>query len=431
MKAIKYIYIVPFVNDKTIFFNGISKKFFIVENEKVPFYSSVLKNPLKYLKFENIIGSLKKTGFLVDKDVDELELLRQKRKSYINSLEYKTTIIPTFDCNYNCWYCIQKHQRTLISKEKLELIKKHITSYLIENEIKSYVLSWFGGEPLMQPHIIEELSFFLFNFCKEHNIEFSSGITTNGSLLSHDIIERLKKVNVNYYQIAIDGDLIEHDKIKKDYIHDSSFKLIIGNIVDLLQTNENANLRLRFNYTPKTLSGNRLVEDLNDIIPVNLRNRVTVDLQKVWQIKEELISLNDLVQLQKKLTKSGYFLAVEHVFSMCYVEKEHYNMIYYNGCVEKCDNRTMDKLRGYIDETGHIVWNEQPLFPSVDVLADENCCSKCEYYPLCYCGCPVLREERIQDVGHIVCGYNYDYNIFEHRILDYCWRVINNEHIDF
>lgn len=53
----------------------------------------------------------------------------------------------------------------------------------------------------------------------------------------------------------------------------------------------------------------------------------------------------------------------------------------------------------------------------------------CNYYPLCYCGCPVLREERIKKHGHAVCGYQQDDKIFEQRILDYCWRIINNKNI--
>lgn len=430
MKSHKYIYIVPFVNNKTIFFNGITKLFFIVDNPKVSFYISLLTNPLKYITTHKpIIDNLKKTRFLIDRQDNELDFLRQERNSFIKSLEYKTTIIPTYDCNYNCWYCIQKHQPTTISNDKLNLIKKHITTYLLDNKIESYVLSWFGGEPLMQPQIIEELSSSLLQFCYNHDIEFSSALTTNGSLLSYSIIEMLKKVNINYYQIAIDGDMLEHDKVKKDNTHNSSFKLILNNIVNLLKSNNNAKITLRFNYTPKTLSSKRLVNDINSIIPFELRKRLLVDLQKVWQIKEEQISIDELVRLQKDFTQSGYILATAHVFSMCYVEKEHYNMIYYNGGVEKCDNLSMEKLRGHIDKTGHIIWNDEPLFPKANILSDNCICSQCNYYPLCYCGCPVLREERIKEHGHVVCGYQQDDRIFEQRILDYCWRIINNKNI--
>lgn len=112
---------------------------------------------------------------------------------------------------------------------------------------------------------------------------------------------------------------------------------------------------------------------------------------------------------------------------MCYVEKEHYNMFYYNGGVEKCDKRPINQLRGYLNENGDIVWKEKPIILDYN-LFDEGCvCNDCAYYPLCYGGCPVLREDRIKENwGTLPCGYAGDFSIFEHRILDYCWRVINN-----
>ena len=97
-----------------------------------------------------------------------------------------------------------------------------------------------------------------------------------------------------------------------------------------------------------------------------------------------------------------------------------------NKC-DKCDKRPINQLRGYLNENGDIVWKEKPIIHDYN-LFDEGCvCNDCAYYPLCYGGCPVLREDRIKENGGTLpCGYAGDFSIFEHRILDYCWRVINN-----
>lgn len=131
--------------------------------------------------------------------------------------------------------------------------------------------------------------------------------------------------------------------------------------------------------------------------------------------------------MQQSFVENGFELSTGHLFSMCYVEKEHYNMFYYNGGVEKCDKRPINQLRGYLNENGDIVWKEKPIIHDYN-LFDEGCvCNDCTYYPLCYGGCPVLREDRIKENGGTLpCGYAGDFSIFEHRILDYCWRVINN-----
>ena len=149
----------------------------------------------------------------------------------------------------------------------------------------------------------------------------------------------------------------------------------------------------------------------------------------MWQIKEETIPIEKLKNFQQRLSDSGYILNTDHVFSMCYVEKKHYNMIYYNGGVEKCDKRSINNLRGFLDNKGNIVWREKPIFHSYD-LFDDNCiCGNCVYYPLCYCGCPVAREEEKIVDNKIICGHYGDYSIFKLRIQDYCWRVILNNKV--
>ena len=70
----------------------------------------------------------------------------------------------------------------------------------------------------------------------------------------------------------------------------------------------------------------------------------------------------------------GFELCTEHVFSMCYVEKEHYNMFFYNGGVEKCDKRTIDNLRGYLNDSGELIWKEKPIFEDFDLFADDCIC---------------------------------------------------------
>jgi uncharacterized protein len=427
MKSNQYIFIIPFNKEQILFFNGLHKTFFLCKKSEEHSFVSLLKNPDLYEKTH--ISTLKKltdSGFIIEDSYNEMNLLRSKRNSFIHSQEYKSTIIPTFECNYHCWYCIQDHASINPLEQKIELIIKHLKKYLILNNIKSYVLSWFGGEPLKEPDMINKISSAMLSFCSAHNIEYSGAITSNGSLLSHDIIKMLKDVNVNYYQIALDGIPEEHDKVKKDKIHSSSFALVLGNIVDLLETNENAQITLRINYTLKTLQSEGLVSEINRFIPMDKRLRMVVDLQKVWQINESSVPMELLVKLEKDFSDNGYILSTNHIFSMCYVDKEHYNMIYYNGCVEKCDDRTMDKLRGWIDEQGNIKWKENPVFPKYDVLDENSCCVKCSYYPLCYCSCPVQREKKINSYGKIVCGYNNDSKVFEHRILDFCWRSILN-----
>lgn len=432
MRANKYLYNVSLDdNVHFVIFNGFNKENLILEEKALASMVKLINNPDAYASSHpKILQRLVALKFIVEDDFDERAILKAERESFIHASEYKTTILPTFECNYKCWYCLQEHEPVVLDYTRFDLMIKHIKKYMLENSIQEYVLSWFGGEPLTQPKVIEYIAPQLISFCEEHKIDFSSGVTTNGALLNIDNIKLLQKCKVDYYQIAIDGDEKTHNKNKQDCLSDSSFRLILNNIVNLLRMNSDAKVTLRINYTLATLKSESLVTDITKYIPQEYRNRILVDLQKVWQVNEQNVSISLLRNLQEKLIKCGFELSIQHVFSMCYVEKEHYNMFYYNGGVEKCDKRPIGNLRGHLNSEGDIVWTEKPIFSDYD-LFDEKCvCNNCHYYPLCYCECPILREERIiENHGEIPCGHQGQYELLEHRIKDYCWRVINNKKI--
>ena len=430
MRANKYLYNVSLDdNVHFVIFNGFNKENLILEEKALASMVKLINNPDAYASSHpKILQRLVALKFIVEDDFDERAILKAERESFIHASEYKTTILPTFECNYKCWYCLQEHEPVVLDYTRFDLMIKHIKKYMLENSIQEYVLSWFGGEPLTQPKVIEYIAPQLISFCEEHKIDFSSGVTTNGALLNIDNIKLLQKCKVDYYQIAIDGDEKTHNKNKQDCLSDSSFRLILNNIVNLLRMNSDAKVTLRINYTLATLKSESLVTDITKYIPQEYRNRILVDLQKVWQVNEQNVSISLLRNLQEKLIKCGFELSIQHVFSMCYVEKEHYNMFYYNGGVEKCDKRPIGNLRGHLNSEGDIVWTEKPIFSDYD-LFDEKCvCNNCHYYPLCYCECPILREDRIKE-NHckILCGHQGRYELLEHRIKDYCWRVINNK----
>lgn len=430
MRANKYLYNVSLDdNVHFVIFNGFNKENLILEEKALASMVKLINNPDAYASSHpKILQRLVALKFIVEDDFDERAILKAERESFIHASEYKTTILPTFECNYKCWYCLQEHEPVVLDYTRFDLMIKHIKKYMLENSIQEYVLSWFGGEPLTQPKVIEYIAPQLISFCEEHKIDFSSGVTTNGALLNIDNIKLLQKCKVDYYQIAIDGDEKTHNKNKQDCLSDSSFRLILNNIVNLLRMNSDAKVTLRINYTLATLKSESLVTDITKYIPQEYRNRILVDLQKVWQVNEQNVSISLLRNLQEKLIKCGFELSIQHVFSMCYVEKEHYNMFYYNGGVEKCDKRPIGNLRGHLNSEGDIVWTEKPSFSDYD-LFDEKCvCNNCHYYPLCYCECPILREDRIKENhGKILCGHQGRYELLEHRIKDYCWRVINNK----
>lgn len=306
--------------EHVVLFIGITHDFIILKNEVCDYFEAIISNPNAYLSTHPFaIEQLISLGLIVEDSFDEFDILKQQRDSYTKSKIYKTSIISTFDCNYSCWYCKQEHKPLAEAEIRTDLIIKHVKKYLIENDIKEYVISWFGGEPLMQPSTIRIISSELKRFCEDNNIIFTGGITTNGALLTPGIAKLLVENGIVGYQIAIDGDRVTHNKNKADIRSKSSFDLILGNIVHLVSTYPQTEVVLRLNYTPAMLKSASLVNDICDIIPQNIRSRITIDLQRIWQIDELSYDINLMNILQKKLISAGFKISTQNIFSICYV----------------------------------------------------------------------------------------------------------------
>ena len=196
---------------------------------------------------------------------------------------------------------------------------------------------------------------------------------------------------------------------------------ITGNISNLLQINEKASIILRVNYTPDSISHLAIVDDLEKNIPLRFRSRILVDLHKIWQVNEEDVSLEKLDLLQKKFVEKHFRLNTCGMFEPCYVEKRHFETIYYNGKVDICDNFAYGNARGVITNEGYVNWGQENVFPEIP-----SECMGCVYYPVCLGECPAIRLKNKQQGKTFVCNASVKEHI-EFAIKDYCLRTINNK----
>lgn len=428
MRPNRYTYIFDYDENKFIVFNGLNKNFLLLEKSLQNSYEAIIAHPDEFAETHpEIITELIVNGLVVEDDFNEFEQIQAAWNQFTDNGEYHTVLVPTYECNYKCWYCTQNHMPVEIDDEKINLIIKHIKKYLIDNSLKHYTLSWFGGEPLTQIGLIDRIASELIEFCDNNGIEFHSNITTNGALLTPEAVEILMKSRVTCYQIAIDGDKKSHDRNKYDDHNPSSFELVLGNMAYVAEKDPNAQMNLRLNATPGAIEDTHLVDEINRIIPASLRHKFFVDFHHIWQISELNYKQEKLNQIHKAFAESGYTLVPYNLFTICYVEKRHYATIFYNGKVEMCDNKDIAELRGCINENGDIEWNEEPRFRKYNVFGSKSACTNCNMLPLCLAGCPVHREDSITENGEILCVHKNKYDLLEHRLKDFCSRVINNQ----
>lgn len=113
-------------------------------------------------------------------------------------------IYVTEACNLRCSYCFVKdkhndrHLSMAMAKQILDFIARDA-----EGRSSAYV-HFFGGEPLLQPAMIDYLASSLRTWSSGRDLKLRLGITTNGTLLSTENCMLLKRHNIGV-QLSLDG----------------------------------------------------------------------------------------------------------------------------------------------------------------------------------------------------------------------------------
>lgn len=421
MKASKYNYFIPY-KGKHLFFNGLSKCFFMVSDENHEEMENIVCHPEEYKdQYADFIKKITDAKFVTEDDANEEKEAQELFMKQRDTDTYKLMILPTYACNLSCWYCVQEHRNLRLSSHDVDLIKRHIRYYLENNkDVKRFLLSWFGGEPLLAFDIIMDISTFAQKICKKLKIKFSNTITTNGTLLTRQKLEALKTVDMSFFQITLDGCKEEHDMTKK-LPNQSSYELILKNIKDLIEIIPQATCALRFNYTDKNVKPQQFIEEINARIPATLRKNITLSFKKVWQVDILSIDQDKMDELYELAKTNKYINDTSNNFAICYVEYRHYNTIFPNGRVDKCDNVDPRTARGEIMKDGQIKWKQElSYWEHTSFVEKESDCFHCKHLPVCNGPCPVERDRMWSDSGRITCRYEHPEEVCKERIIRYC-----------
>lgn len=394
MKTSKYTYIIE-RGDISYWYNGIEHTYFTLPITLGRKVKMLMESPEQLNLLPEVLSNkLISGGFVISDEVDELEVIRTKNEERINQKDYLLIILPTLNCNFKCWYCIQDHIPSRMSVATMDTIKRHI-DYMIEVEgITSLHIEWFGGEPFMYfRQVIEPICSYAKNKCKQNEIPYITSATTNGYFLSHKIIADVKALGFKRFHITLDGPKMEHDKVKFQNNCNSAFEHVLTNINNILDNSEDIQIILRINYTDDNLNY-QIVDDVNSIISPSNRHRIQVNPKKVWQETVCKDRYNNVSTLMELFENAGYRvnrLDIIWDFVPCYANRKYYNAINYNGDVLKCTacNDLYDKKsHGSITSNGSISWDEN-FIAKYDAKSFENPeCLKCRYLPICMGICP-------------------------------------------
>ena len=143
-----YNYYTPYEGN-IICMNGVTGTVFTVTKNEYDLMKKIMQNADLQGIYSELTHKLIKTRFLTTNMDDEKEYLKALNKQVNNDGTWHLTLNPTQNCNFRCWYCYEKHPKGYMQPETVKRIKCLATHIFEKGDTKHFVLSWFGGEPLL------------------------------------------------------------------------------------------------------------------------------------------------------------------------------------------------------------------------------------------------------------------------------------------
>lgn len=358
-----------------------------------------------YLKNQTTSGNsaireaLLENGFLVNEHADE-----KKRAEFLHQSMHRTDMLhlilmPTEACNFRCTYCYESFVRGRMTDETVMGVKSLVRERI--KTLNSLHISWFGGEPLLELDLMEELTGVFQEEARKHNVTYSADISTNGYYLNKEVFEKLLAMDVRQFMITIDGIEAVHDKRRFLIGGGKTFQEIMGNLKVAKESPENFDLSIRVNFDEDNLKETEeLTAYLKEYFQGDSRfgllfrpvgrwggehdedipicSHITAN-EKMWQFTESAINQNLFMSsmISGMMSPAG---------SVCYAAKPNAFVIGSNGQLYKCTTALDAEVNhvGTLDADGTLNLDYDKLITWVTSGEETDAvCQNCFYRPAC------------------------------------------------
>lgn len=387
----KYILVSKDEGDNIIMYNTLYATYVFVRksnyNDLISLYNNIregnacISNP-----YIQMLHDAKMVWFPDDNYEEENELLNTKYESAVNSKNSLNVIIlPTEKCNFRCVYCYENFFNGKMKQNVVDKTKELIGSLL--PQYKSLYISWFGGEPLLALDVISDISEYALKKCKCMKKPYYSYITTNGYLLTLDVVKELLKWHVMKFQVTIDGCEETHNSKRKLVNGDGTYRQIIENLIGIRDNIKTQTIKVivRVNVTDEN--------SMNEI--ESIKNIFCDDPRFVFNI-QPVFGKNEL---EPNVTNSDskYYELLKHCDDnefgeltaneqICYAAKSNTIMVRSDGTIGKCTVNLDDPENNFGNVCAIHSKDYRPA--NFDYKKKIECnsqvCVDCCLYPICF-----------------------------------------------
>ena len=325
--------------------------------------------------------------FLVPQEHDDQKLCRQIRQmAALLKPAAKAitgyTILTTTGCNARCFYCFEKGTKPVtMTAETADKVARYIVTHRGDEKVK---ISWFGGEPLVNAKVIDQICTEL----REQGVPFRSTMISNGYLFDADKVQRAKDLwQLRSVQITLDGTELTYNRVK-DYVYRgvNAFERVLQNIGML--TAAGIHVIIRLNVDKHNIGEMaELVQLLHQRFGTNEHLTIypheLLFVERTPEDEAELFALQ--TQLAQQIAACGYKnhkrgLQKDISLNHCMADCDGSVVIAPDGNLGKCEHYIDSNFFGHIDSEEH---DEAILRKFKERRAVIDACATCFYYPQC------------------------------------------------
>jgi len=162
----------------------------------------------------------------------------------VSPLRLHLILMPTEACNFRCVYCYETFALKRMRPDVVTGVKRLLSQRA--SDLTLLLLSWFGGEPLLAPDIMEDVMGHARGLAARNpDLAIRADATTNGSLLNDAMADRLFAAGVRDFQISLDGPAAWHDRKRVRPGGGATFEGIWRNLLALKTRPERFHVTLR------------------------------------------------------------------------------------------------------------------------------------------------------------------------------------------
>jgi hypothetical protein len=176
-------------------------------------------------------------GFLVEnRDADRRSLDQYLDDVKSDTSELNVTLLTTLQCNFACEYCFQgdhgdyNERAGKMSLDTARAVVEWIAGELDRVRPGKLVLTFFGGEPLLNLPVMYEVAGQMWAATRQRQLPMFVNIITNGLLLTPEVVDRMAPLGLNGIKITLDGDRATHNRMRPLRGGQGTFDRIVENV---------------------------------------------------------------------------------------------------------------------------------------------------------------------------------------------------------